>query len=71
MSIWYFKSNKDPYDRLTNTKSHLYTHGVIKQLGVNNWDTYYTVANWMSIRIMLNLSILRYLRANSIDFVLA
>ena len=40
-------------------------------MGVNYWDNYPPVFNWMSIRSMLTLSIIRELQTKSVDFVLA
>ena len=40
------------------------------QWGVNYWETYYPVVNWMSVRPMLTLSILRELHTKSLNFVL-
>lgn len=38
--------------------------------GVNFWDTYAPVINWVSIRMMLTLAIIRDLYTTSIDFTL-
>ena len=42
----------------------------MQQWGVNYCKTYYPVVNFMSIRAMINLSILREIHTNSVDFVL-
>jgi hypothetical protein len=39
--------------------------------GENFWDTYAPVVNWISIRIMLTLSVIHKLYTTSIDFTLA
>ena len=39
--------------------------------GVNYWETYSPVVNWMSARAILTLSILRELHANPVDFILS
>ena len=71
MSIWYFKIKRDIYGRLVKNKSCLCTHVVMQQLGVNYFDTYYPVVNWISDMPMPNLSIFREIHTKSVDFVLA
>ena len=39
-------------------------------MGVNYWETYSPVVNWMSVRAMLTLIILRDIHTKSVDFVL-
>ena len=39
--------------------------------GVNYWDTYAPVVNWISIRMMLTISVIHSLYTTSIDFTLA
>ena len=70
MSIWSFKRKISPYGRLIKHKALLCAHGGIKQCGVNYWENYSTMANWMSVRSMLTLSILRDLQTKSVDFFL-
>ena len=39
--------------------------------GINFWETFSPVVNWMSARLLLTLTLLHGLEARSIDFVLA
>ena len=71
MSICYFKRKRTPDGRLIKHKARLCAHGGMQQWGVNYWETYFPVVNWMSIRAMLTLSILREIHTKSVDFVLA
>ena len=41
------------------------------EMGENYWDIYYPVVNWMSVRSIITLSILRELQTKSVYFVLA
>ena len=46
-------------------------HRGMQQWGVIYWDTYSLVVNWMSVRSMLTLIILRDIHTKLIYFVLA
>ena len=70
MYIWSFKRKRAPYGRLIKQKAHVCTHGGMQQCGVNYWETYSPVVNWMSVIEMLTLSILRYLHTKSVYSVL-
>ena len=59
MYIWSVNINRDPYGRLIKHKSHMCSHGGMQQLGVDYLDTYSPVVNWMSVRSVLTLIILR------------
>ena len=71
VSILSFNRNRAPDGRLIKNKYRLCEHGGMNQWGVNLWETYSPVFNWMSVRAILTLSILRYLHTKSIYFVLA
>ena len=71
MSIWCFKRNRDPDGRLIKHKARMCTHGGMHQWGVNYWDTYYPVVNFMSVREIITISILVELHTKSVYFVLA
>ena len=43
----------------------------MQQWGVNYWETYAPVVNWISIRFLLILSEIAGLESQAIDFVLA
>ena len=71
MFICSFKRNRAPDGRLIKHKALLCAHGGLQKWGVNYWETYYPVVNWMSFRSILTQSILRELYTKSVDFVLA
>ena len=71
MSIWSFKINRDPYGRLIKHKACMYAYGVMQKWGVNYWETYSPVFNWISVRYMLTLIIIIELHIKSVDFFLA
>ena len=70
MSICSFKRNRAPDGRLVNHKSLLFDHVGMQKWGLNYWDTYSPLVNWMSVRSMLTLSILRELHTKSVYFVM-
>ena len=43
----------------------------MQEKGINYWETYASVVQWMRIRIMLTLAAIENLPTKSIDFVLA
>ena len=69
--IWSFKRKKSPDGRLIKNKSHLCAHRGMQKLGVDYWETQSPVVNWVYVRSMLTLIILRELHTKSLDFVLA
>ena len=71
MSILSFKRDRSPYGRLVKHKARLCAHGGMHQWGLNYWETYSPVVNWMSVSAMLVLSILREFHTNSLDFFLS
>ena len=52
-------------------KAQLCAHGGMQQWGINYWETFSPVVNWMSVRLILILALVQDLPAQSIDFVLA
>ena len=68
MSIWFFKRNRAPYGRLIKYKSRLCTYGGMHKWGVNYFDTYSPVVNWVSVGVILTLSILREIHTKSVFF---
>ena len=70
MFIYSFTRKRAPDRKLIIHKSHLYAHGGTQKWGVNYWDTYSSVVNWVSARAMLTLSIIKKLHTKSVDFVL-
>ena len=50
--------------------SRLCAHVVIQQWGVECWENYAPVVNWISVRLLLSLASIHKLPSISIDFVL-
>jgi hypothetical protein len=71
LAVWSFKRKRYPDGRILKHKARLCAHGGMQTWGVNYWETYAPVVNWMSIRTLMALSILHDLETRSIDFVLA
>jgi hypothetical protein len=70
-AIWSFKRKRRPDGSLLKHKARLCAHGGMQVYGVNYWDTYAPVVNWISIRMMLTISVIHNLYTTSIDFTLA
>ena len=70
LSIWSFNHKRSPYGRLMKNKDILCAHREMQQWGVNYWETYYPVANWISISSLLDIEIIHELQSRSIEFVL-
>ena len=51
-------------------KARLCAHGGMQQWGVNYWETYAPVVNWISVCLLLILSEIVGLKSQAIDFVL-
>jgi hypothetical protein len=71
LAVWSFKRKRYPDGRVLKHKARLCAHGGMQTWGVNYWETYAPVVNWMSIRTLMALSIIHDLETRSIDFVLA
>ena len=71
LASWSFKRKKFPDGRINKHKACLCAQGGMQPWGVNYWETYSPVVNWLSIRTLMILSILYDLETRSIDFVLA
>ena len=52
-------------------KARLCAHGGQQEYGINYWDTYSPVVNWISVRLLLIICFMYGLDSQSIDFVLA
>ena len=50
-------------------KPRICAHGGMYEKGINYWETYAPVVQWMSVRIMLILSAIKNLHTKSIDFL--
>jgi len=70
-AIWAFKRKRFPNGELNKHKARLCAHGGMQQWGINYWETYAPVVNWISIRFLLVLSEIVGLESQAIDFVLA
>ena len=71
LDIWLFKRNRFPDGKLLKHKARLCAHGGLKKWGINYWETYAPVVNWISVRTLLAITKICKLRSQSIDFVLA
>ena len=69
MYIWSFNRKRDPDGRIIKINPAC---GPMEScIGVNYWETYYTVVNWMYVRYMLTLRILREVHTKLVGFFLA
>ena len=71
LSVWAFKVKRYPNGRILKHKARLNAHGGMQRWVVDYWETYATVVNWISVRLLLILSVIHNLDTKSIDFVLA
>ena len=71
LAIWSFKRKRFPDGTLNKHKARLCAHGGMQQWGVNYWETYSPVVNWISVRMLLSIAIMNDLPTTAIDFVLA
>ena len=71
MSIWSFKRKRFPNGELNKHKARICAHGGMQTWGVNYWETYASVVNWASVRLLLIIAKINRLPSKSIDFVLA
>ena len=71
MAIWSFKRKRFPDGTLNKHNARLCAHGGQQQWGINYWETYAPVVNWISVRFLLIISELAGLETQALDFVLA
>ena len=71
LSVWAFKRKFHPDVQIYKHKARLNAHGRIQRWGVDYWETYAPVINWISVRLLLILTVMHKLEIKSIDFVLA
>jgi len=71
LAIWSFKRKRFPDGRVNKHKARLCAHGGMQQWGVDYWETYAPVVNWLCIKTLLILSVIYGYHSRSIDFVLA
>ena len=65
------KEKRYPNGEINKHKDCLCAHGGMKLWGINYWETYAPVVNWMSVRVLLVIVLIHDLPTRSIDFVLA
>ena len=53
-----------------NHKARIFAHGGMQQWGVDYWETYFPVDNWISMRSILAKESIHKFPSRSIDFVL-
>ena len=71
-AVWAFKRKRDILtNRIIKWKARLNIHGGQQEQGVNYDQTYSPVAQWISIRTILVLSLLHKWKTKQVDFVLA
>ena len=51
LAIWSFKRKRFPDGSINKYKSRLCAHGGMQQWGVDYWETYAPVVNWLSVRL--------------------
>lgn len=71
LSIWSFKRKRMPEGLISKYKARLCAHGGMQSWGVDYWETYAPVVNWMSVRFILTVAKIHDLDTKVIDFVLA
>ena len=71
LNVWAVKRKRHPDEQIYKYKARLNAHGGMQRWGVDYWETYALVINWISVRLLLILTVLHRLETKSIDFVLA
>ena len=57
MTIWSFRPKRDNImGKVTKYKARICAHGGMQEKGINYWEMYAQVVQWMSFGIMLTLS---------------
>ena len=67
--IWYFKRKRFSEGRLMKHKARLCSRERMHQWGVNYWETYTPVVNWISVRSLIYIAIIHEFPRISINFV--
>jgi hypothetical protein len=70
-AIWSFKQKCFPDGRLNKHKARLCAHGGMQRWGENYWETYSSIVNMISVKLLLVIAKIHCLESKSIDFVLA
>ena len=71
LSVWAFNLKLFPDGTVLKHKARLNAHGGMQRWGVDYWETYAPVVNWISVRFLLAIAIIHGLKTKPIDFVLA
>ena len=71
MSIWFFKRKCFTESQIMKHKARLCAHGGMQKWGIDYWETYFPVVNWISVCFLFALTMIHDLKLRSIDFVLA
>ncbi len=69
LSIWSFKCKQNPDGLISKYKARLCAHGGMQSWGINYWETFAPVVNWMSIRFLLMIAKIHHLDTKAINFV--
>jgi len=70
-AIWAFKQKQLPDWAILKHKARLNVHGGIQHQGVNYWETYAPVVNWLTACLTMILSLLKNFKCRQIYFVQA
>mgnify|MGYP003340111652 CR=1 FL=1 len=68
-SIWSFRRKCNPMGDITKYRSRICAHGGQQQYGRDFTDTYCPVVSWSTVRLLMILFNLHYLRSHQIDYV--
>ena len=71
LSIWSFDRKRIPNGTISKYKARLCDRGGMQSWGVDYWETYTPIVNWMSVRFVLAISKIHDLDTKVIYFVLA
>ena len=71
LSIWYFKSKRLPDGRLTKQKYRLSVNGLILRWGVNYWENYASVVNWICVSSLFATASIHEFTSISIDVLIS
>ena len=67
-SVWTFRIKKDPLGKIVKYKARFCADGRGQQHGISYFETYAPVVNWLSVRLLLILSVVHGWHSKSIDF---
>ena len=71
MAIWYFRRKRENItEKVTKYKARICEHSGIHGTGINYWEAYSPVVQWMNVRIMLKQAAIEKFHTKSIGFVL-